>query len=314
MCVSAITVLGVDVGKPSLEFCGPSQHTTTGILNQPTPLRKFLAGAKEHHGQIHVVCEATGGYERLLVATCHALGLGISVVEPSRIRHFARSLGRLEKTDPIDAAVIREFGVRMPLRATAELEKSYQLLRDWVQLRDHYVERLKVERTFSQSVPNPEVQTVCAKQCDHLEALIAELEAKIDQFLQEQAPALNDQVQTLCLIKGLSSTSAAALLAYLPELGRCSNQAISKIAGLAPIADDSSHRHGPRHIQGGRAQARRVLYMLALVATQYNEHLKPFYQRLRSSGKPPKVALIAVARKLLVFLNSLLKPAHLQPA
>lgn len=313
MSVSAITVLGVDVAKPSLEFCGPTHHTTGEVLNQPTSLRRFLVGAKQRHGQIHVVCEATGGYERLLVATCHALGLHITVVEPSRIRHFARSLGRLEKTDPIDAMIIREFGVRMPLRAMNELEESYRLLRDWVQLRDHYVEQLKIERTFSQSVANPDVQKVCAKQCDHLEALISELEAKIDRFLQEQAPALNDQVQTLCLTKGVSSTSAAALVAYLPELGRCSNQAISKIAGLAPIADDSSQRHGPRHIHGGRAQARRLLYMLALVAARYNEHLKPFYLRLRHAGKPPKVALIAVARKLLVFLNSLLKPAHLQP-
>ena len=313
MSSSAITAIGIDVAKKSLEFCGPCALSSGSVGNEVEPLGTKLRVLLEMYPALHLVCEATGGCERLLVATAHALKIPISVIEPSRVRHFAQSLGLLEKTDPIDAQVLREFGQRMPLVKTTQLEASYQVLRDWVQVRDHYVERLKVEEAFLSSLGNPQMQRFVQKQCDHLEALIEEVETQIEAFLQTHAPELNDRVQTLCLVKGVAARSAASLLAYIPELGRIGDPQLSKLVGLAPIAHDSGEMKGPRHIARGRAPARRVLYMLALVAARYNEHLKPFYLRLRSNGKPPKVALIAVARKLLLFLNHLLKPAFEMP-
>jgi transposase len=313
MSSSAITAIGIDVAKLTLEFGGPCARSSGPVRNEPESVRTRLRALLKMYPALHLVCEATGGCERLLVATAHSLKIPISVVEPSRVRHFAQSLGRIEKTDPVDAQVLREFGQRMPLTQTRELEESYRVLRDWVQVRDHYIERLKVEETFLTSLANPKMRSLVQEQCDHLKSLIEEVEALIEAFLQEQAPELNDRVQTLCLVAGVAARSAVGLLAYIPELGRIGDQQLSKLVGLAPIAHDSGEINGPRHIAKGRAPARRILYMLALVAVRFNEHLKPFYLRLRSNGKPPKVALIAVARKLILFLNNLLKPAFNMP-
>ena len=164
--ITAITAIGVDVAKTSLVFAGPCARSTGSVLNQRAVLRA------------HLVCEATGGCERLLVATAHALKIPVSVLEPSRVRHFAQSLGRWEKTDPIDAEVLREFGQRMPLKAAEQLENNYQALRDWVQLRDHLVERLKVEQTFLKSLPNAKMQAVIAAGCRHLQRQIEQVEAQ----------------------------------------------------------------------------------------------------------------------------------------
>ena len=311
--IAAITAIGVDVAKTSLVFAGPCARSTSSVLNQPAVLRAYLLAIRAAHPAAHLVCEATGGCERLLVATAHALKIPVSVLEPGRVRHFAQSLGRWEKTDPIDAGVLREFGQRMPLKATEQLENNYQVLRDWVQLRDHLVERLKVEQTFLKSLPNAKMQAVIAAECRHLQRQIEKVEAQIETFLQTQAPELGDRVQTLCLVEGVATRGATALLAYMPELGRLEDSATSKLAGVAPLADDSGTREGPRHIAKGRAPVRRILYMLALVAARYNPHLRPYYLHLRAAGKPPKVALIAVARKLLIFLNRILKPAFVEP-
>ena len=313
MSSSAITAIGIDVAKLTLEFGGPCARSSGSVRNEPEPIRTRLRALLKMYPALHLVCEATGGCERLLVATAQSLKIPISVVEPSRVRHFAQSLGRIEKTDPVDAQVLREFGQRMPLTQTKEREESYRVLRDWVQVRDHYVEHLKVEETFLTSLANPKMRSLVQEQCDYLKSLIEEVEARIEAFLQEQAPELNDRVQTLCLVTGVAARSAAGLLAYIPELGRIGDQQLSKLVGLAPIAHDSGEMNGPRHIAKGRAPARRILYMLAMVAARFNEHLKPFYLRLRSNGKPPKVALIAVARKLILVLNTLLKPAFEMP-
>lgn len=313
MSLNAITAIGVDLAKASLQLCGPCGSSSGQVRNELQAVRARLRALQKMYPTLHLVCEATGGCERLLVSTAHALKIPISVVEPSRVRHFAQSLGCIEKTDPVDARVLREFGQRMPLTPCVPLEEPYRVLREWVQLRDHYIERLKVEETFMSSLASPSMQAVVKAECTGLTTRIEEIEARIETFLQESAPELNDRVQTLCLVTGVAARSACALLAYVPELGRIGDQPLSKLVGLAPIAHDSGDMHGPRHIARGRAPARRVLYMLALVAARFNEHLKPFYLRLRSNGKPPKVALIAVARKLLLFLNQLLKPAFLVP-
>lgn len=313
MSSSAITAIGIDVAKLTLEFGGPCARSSGSVRNDLEAIRRHLRTLLKLYPALHLVCEATGGCERLLVATAHSLKIPISVVEPSRVRHFAQSLGRLEKTDPVDAQVLREFGQRMPLTQTKELEESYRVLRDWVQVRDHYIEQLKIEEAFLSSLANPKMRSLVEEQCDHLKSRIAEVETMIETFLQEQAPELNDRVQTLCLVTGVASRSAVGLLAYIPELGRIGDAQLSKLVGLAPIAHDSGEMKGPRHIARGRAPARRILYMLSMVAARYNEHLNPFYLRLRSNGKPPKVALIAVARKLIIFLNNLLKPAFDMP-
>lgn len=310
----ATPYIGVDVSKRALQFKGPCPHSSGKLPNEAALLVRRLTQLHRLHPNLHLICEPTGGCERLLLATAHALAIPITLVDAWKVRHFAMGLGWIEKSDPLDAEVLRQYALTVSPAATPPAEANHALLRDWVQLREHYVQRLSEEQTFLQTLGNAQMQAWVQQQCERLTDLLAELDAKIETFLQQQAPQLNDKVQTLCLVTGVGQRIATALLAHLPELGRYRDAAIAKLAGVAPIVDDSGERSGNKHIARGRATARRVLYQAALVAAQHNEHLKPFYLRLRAKGKPPKVALIAVARKLLIFLNSLLKPAHSQPA
>jgi len=305
----ATPYVAFDVAKRTLQFEGPCRSSTGKILNQAAVLVRELTRLHQLYPTLHLICEPTGGYERLLLATAHALAIPITLVDAWKVRHFALGLGWLEKSDPIDAGLLRRYAQTAELRPTPPPEPAHAQLRDWVQLRDHYVQRLTEEQAFLQSVANAAVQSRVQEECEHLEALLEEVDARISEFLETQAPFLNDKVQTLCLVSGVGLRISTGLLAYLPELGHYTDAAIAKLAGVAPIVDDSGERSGNKHIARGRATARRVLYQAALVAAQHNEYLKPFYQRLRAAGKPAKVALIAVARKLLVFLNSLLKPA-----
>jgi transposase len=314
MSSCTIPYVACDVSKRTLHFAGPCRQSTGQIPNQADTLVRQLTRWRALYPGLHLVCEPTGGCERLLLATAHALQIPITLVDAWKVRHFARGLGWLEKSDPIDAALLRRYALTAECKPTPPTESAHAQLRDWVQLREHYVQRLSEEQTFAQTLGNAALQARVQQECEHLETLIEELEAKISEFLQTEAPALNDKVQTLCLVSGIGLRLATGLLAHLPELGRYRDSAIAKLAGVAPIVDDSGERSGNKHIARGRAPARRLLYQAALVAAQHNEHLKPFYRRLRQAGKPAKVALIAVARKLLVFLNSLLKPAHSLPA
>jgi transposase len=310
----ATPYVGFDVSKRTLQFEGPCRRSTGKISNQPEPLVRELKRLRELYPALHLVCEPTGGCERLLLATAHALQIPITLVDAWKVRHFALGLGWLEKSDPLDAALLRRYALTAVVEPTAPVDSNQAVLRDWVQLREHYVQRLSEEGTFCQTLGNARLQSRVQEECDHLQTLIEELDAQIAAFLETEAPELNDKVQTLCLVSGIALRIATGLLAHLPELGSFSNGAIAKLAGVAPIVDDSGERAGNKHIARGRAPARRVLYQAALVAAQHNEYLKPFYLRLRAAGKPAKVALIAVARKLLVFLNSLLKPAYPRPA
>ena len=307
------TYIAFDVSKDTLQLQGPDAGATGQIANTATIVLSTLKRLHRLHPGLHVICEPTGGYERLLVQGAHALGLPVTMVDAFKARHFALGLGWLEKNDRLDAALLRRYALAAEPAPTPPPSPEHAQLRDWVQLREHYVQRLSMEQTFGQTLGRPQLQTRVLEECARLEVLIAELDTEIAAFLETQAPALQDKVQTLCLVSGIGLRVATGLLAHLPELGTFSDRAIAKLAGLAPIVDDSGTRVGHKHIARGRAPARRILYQAALVAAQHNEYLRPFYQRLRAAGKPAKVALIAVARKLLVFLNSLLKPAFLQP-
>lgn len=313
MSSTAIAYVACDVSKATLQFAGPCRASTGKSLNQASAVLREVKRLHQLYPQLHLVCEPTGGYERLLLATAHALKVPITLVDAWKVRHYALGLGWLEKSDPIDAELLRRYAMTAEVRPTPPGEATHERLRDWVQLREHYVQRLVEDQTFAQTLRDPTVQKRLLADCAKLEKKLAALDAEIGDFLQKEAPALHDKVQTLCLVTSVGPRIATGLLAYLPELGTYSDGAIAKLAGVAPIVDDSGTRSGNKHIARGRAPARRILYQAALVAARHNEYLKPFYQRLRLAGKPAKVALIAVARKLLVFLNSLLKPAHLLP-
>lgn len=299
MSPSATLVIGVDVASTELVFCDGQVHR---VPNQPAAVRRFL---RRVPAEALLVCEATGGYERLLVAKCHALGLAVHVANPRRVRDFARSLGRLEKTDPLDAAVIRRYGEVMHPAPTPPAVPAQTQLRELVELR-HALGEEHTRWSNRLAHATRLTRAAHARRLRHIARELAEVDAQIERHLAAH-PALHDQAQTLCLVPGVGLTTAAVVLAHLHEIGQLNRRQAAKLAGLAPLPHDSGLHRGPAHIAHGRAALRKALYCAALVAVRWHDELRVFYQRLRAHGKPPKLALVAVARKLLLILNSLLK-------
>jgi transposase len=258
------------------------------------------------HPGSHVVCEATGGYEREVVAALHEAKVAVSVLNPARVRHFAKATGQRAKSDPIDAALLTDYGVKLqpqPTPPRTELEKQ---LTELVRRRAQLIEFLVAQRHQLQLLTLPKLKKQARSLIRRLEADRDEIQEQL-QALRAEEPALDERARKLEAITGVAATTALGVLAELPELGTLNRKQVAALAGLAPHPRDSGQWHGKRTIGGGRSQVRRALYMAALVAARCNQQLKVFYQRLRAAGKPAKVALTAVMRKLIVLMNHILK-------
>jgi transposase len=296
---SATPVIGIDVASRELVICNGQ---VSQLTNTPTAVRLFLRTVPP---ETLLVCEATGGYERILVAEAHALGRQIHVANPRRVRDFARSLGRLEKTDAVDAAVIRHYGEAIRPAPTPPADPAQAQLRELVDLRHDLSEE---QTRWSNRLAHATALTrkAVARRLRTVAREMAEVERQIERHLAAHPP-LQDKAQTLCLIPGVGLTTAAVVLAHLAEVGQLNRRELAKLAGLAPLKHESGDYRGQAHIAHGRAPLRKALYCAALVAVRWNDDLRVFYQRLRANGKPPKVALVAAARKLLLILNAILK-------
>jgi transposase len=294
--------VGADVAKDTIAFCGPTAAT---VENAPAALRAHLgvlpAGA-------HLVCEATGRHHHALQQACAALGRPLTVLNPAHARAFARSLGRHEKTDTVDAALLRRLGMERRPAPTPPPGPEHRALLDLLMVRTALVEQLGACRRRD-CLLSPAASRELRALIRALETRRRAVERQLDAWLAAAPAAWQDRVQTLCLVPGVHVLSALQLAAYLPELGACNRRQIAKLCGLAPLAWDSGRLHGVRCIQHGRAPARRVLYQCAVVAARWHESLAPFYRQLRARGKPAKVAYVAVARKLALLLNAVLRPA-----
>jgi transposase len=294
---------GLDIAKLNLQL-----HLAGRIHDLPNTaaghcrLLKLLTA----HVGAHVVCEATGGYERAVVAALHAAKVPISVLNPARVRHFARATGQRAKTDDIDAAVLSAYGQALQPKPTAPRTEQEQQLAELVRRRVQVLEILVAQRQQVERLTVPALRRQAQSLVRRLERDVAHIEAQL-QALRTQAATLNARVQKLEAITGVGAITALGVLAELPELGTLNRRQAAALAGLAPHPRESGQWHGRRSIGGGRAPVRRALYMAALVAAHANHHLKEFYQRLRATGKPAKVALTAVMRKLIVLMNHILK-------
>lgn len=301
MIPTTSSYVGADVAQDTIAFCGV---TTATIENTLGALRRYVEALP---AASHLVCEATGRHHHRLQQVCQALDRPLSVLNPAHVRAFARSLGQWEKTDALDAALLRRFGEERRPAPTPPPSAEHRALLDLLMIRSALVEEIGAHRMRLHLLA-PVAQREVRSLLRSLEARQAALERRLDAWL-EQAPALwRDRVQTLCLTVGVGILSALQLLAYLPELGTCNRRQIAKLPGLAPLPWDSGQLHGVRRIQHGRAPARRVLYQCAVVAARHNDTLRAHYQQLRARGKPPKVAFVALARKLVIYLNALLRP------
>jgi transposase len=253
-----------------------------------------------------IVLEATGGLEMPVVNALHAAGLPVLVVNPRQVRAFAKALGQLAKTDRLDARVLAHFAaaIKPPLRPIKSKEE--QELAALSRRRDQLVEMLVDEKNRRTSAPSDTVRDQIKEHIDWLEEGIAELDQQLKALLQASASwqAKDDILQS---VPGIGPVVSFSMIADLPELGTLNRQQISKLVGVAPLNHDSGQQRGTRHIYGGRAELRRLLYMAALSATRHNLVIKEFYERLCAKQKPFKVAITACMRKLLSIINVMVR-------
>ncbi len=299
--------LGADVAKDQIVLAAGELAVPNAIANDPAGHRALVKSLVAAPGAVQVVCEATGPYHRAFVAALHAAGLLVSVINPRCARDFARAHNRLAKTDAIDAATLADYGRCCQPPPTPRPEPCLTELQQLVTRRRQLVEdRARETNRTEEGVALRRVQTSLRR---HLRYLDGEIEA-LDQAIAaliEATPVLQARARVLRQVKGVGPVTAAVLLADLPELGTFNKNQVAALAGLAPFNRDSGTWRGTRSIRGGRDAVRRILYMAALSATRSNPILKAVYHRLRTNGKAHKVALVAVMRKLLIHLNSLLK-------
>ena len=297
--------LGLDVAKASVEFASEPAGLGGQFTTDPSGLAALVTQCQAQPVTL-IMLEATGGYEAPVAAALASAGLPVAVVNPRQVRDFARALGRLAKTDRIDAQVLALFGARLqpaprPLPDAATQELEAVLLR-----RRQLLEMLHAERQRLPRAHGREVRRNLRAHIRWLERSLVDTDATLATLIQA-SPLWRVQDQLLQSVPGVGPALARSLLALLPELGHLDRRQIAALVGVAPLAQDSGMQRGRRHCWGGRPALRTVLYMGALVAARWNPVLRPFYQRLRAKGKPAKVALIAVARKLLTILNAMMR-------
>lgn len=309
---SITSFVGIDVAKRSLQL-SVLPNATSSTFRHDSQGRGQLLGQLPPPGTCLVVVEATGGYERLLVAELADAGHRVAVVNPRQVRDFAKALGILAKTDRLDASVLARFGQQVRPRPQAqtpekqgELEQLVVRRRQLVALRT--AEKNRLETSTAKAVRKSLQQTI-----DHLNRQIRRLEKDILARVES-----NDQwkgkAQLIQSVPGVGPVTGITLVAELPELGHLNRSKIAALVGVAPFNRDSGRFHGKRSIWGGRASVRSALYMAALTARRSNPVIRAFADRLAHAGKPFKVVITACMRKLLVILNTLLKTnAHWKP-
>ena len=305
-------ICGVDVASRSLEVRIGQQGAAGSFTNDPEGIAALGAFCRAHQVEL-VAMEATGGYEQPAFAQLSEQGLPVAILNPRAVRQFAQSMGRLEKTDSIDAGMIAWYAEVKQSPPLCLAPASQQHLRALVtrlrQLTDVRSAQLNQQRL----VTDRAVQASFKKLLAVLARQIRELERRIATLI-EQDPLWRELNQAFRTIKGVADRTVARLMAEMPEIGALSNKTVSKLAGVAPLANDSGKHQGKRAVRGGRAAVRQILFIVASVVGRYEPDFIAFQQRLRTAGKPPKVVRIALAHKLLVRLNAKAREVRLRIA
>jgi len=297
--------LGVDISKDSLDAYLHPEGAARRFANDRkgfTALIGWLGGRTI----ARIVYEPTGAYHRAFETRLLEAGFTLAKVNPRQARRFAEAIGTNAKTDAVDAAMLARLGALIEPRALTPTSLLLGEMKDLLVARRALVK----DRTAAQNRAQQRTLALLKTQArERLKQIERQIEA-IDQALQERLdaePALKARFDILLSIPGLGKTTAFALLIDMPELGTIENSCAASLAGLAPMARDSGQWRGKRFIRGGRAELRRALYMPALVAMRFNPNLKDVYNRLIRSGKPAKVALVAIMRRLIVLANARLR-------
>jgi transposase len=297
--------VGIDVSKARLDIGVLPNEATWSTTNDDEGISGLVDKIRELAPAL-VLLEATGGLERRVLARLTGAGLPAMAINPRNVRDFAKSLGKLAKTDRIDALVLARFAqaVRPPLRPV--LDEQSQELQAQLTRRRQLVEMIVAEKNRLVATDTKKVRKLIKAHIDYLEKQLTINEYDLDQTIK-QSPVWLEKVDLLESVPGVGRVTASTLVALLPELGTLGRKQISALVGVAPFNRDSGTLRGRRTIWGGRASVRAVLYMAALVSARWNPAIRALYSRLRAAGKRSKVALVACMRKLLTILNALLR-------
>jgi len=301
----AVVYIGVDVAKASLDAAWA--ECSRRFANNKSGLSALTKWIKQSPFAVHLICEASGGYERGLLDAAEQNGIKVTLVQANRVRQYARAAGILAKTDKVDARVLCAFGSAMQPKPTPPLSAQQKRLRELETQRQHLSRMMVAEQNRLAQLNDKELQRLTRSLLATLKKQLAAIDMRMVGLIAEDQ-TLKQKAQKLTAVAGVGTRTAVLLLARMPELGTLNRTQAAALAGLAPFNRDSGTLRGKRTIFGGRRALRCGLYMAALVAARHNLILRDFYQRLRNNGKPHKVALTAVMRKLLLALNHTLKP------
>lgn len=298
--------VGIDVSKAALDVCFDGQTMT--VTNSKEGIKQLLRCVfpkKSSHTDTLFLCEATGGYERLLTSQLHEKGFLIKVEHANRIRYFAKSKGLLAKTDKIDAKMIQNYGETLNIQPKMMHSSNIEYeLSELIKRREQLLEDKSREVARLEKENITIVKKSLKLHLTWLDKQIKDLDSRIKELSQSEE--IKREIDLLMSIPSIGPVVATTLVALLPELGHLTNKQISALVGVAPYNRDSGLYRGKRFVQGGRSLVRSKLYMAAVAAIRCNSDLANFYKRLRQAGKPAKLAITAMIRKLLTIANSVI--------
>jgi transposase len=300
--------VGVDVGKDHVDVV-IGEQASRRFSNDEAGITELVAVLSASPPRL-VVMEASGGYHRRLLASLTVSKIAAVAVNPRQVRDFAKAMGRLEKTDQVDAQVLRLFAERIRPEVRVVPDEQTHILQELLGRRRQIVEMLVAERNRIQQARSKAVRKDIQLHIDWLKKRLRDTDRELDAEVG-QMPAWEAKVELLQQLDGVGRVTALTLLCAVPEIGTLNRRQIAKLVGVAPLCCDSGKQSGIRRIWGGRADARATLYMATLVATRHNAAIRAFYTRLLAAGKLKKVALVACMRKLLTIANAIIR-AHLQ--
>lgn len=295
--------VGLDIAKDQLDYC--LSDTEEGRIPNTSASRAQFIKKLKTLGTARIVCEASGGYEKIVVAELLEAGVEVCVVQPGRVRAFARAEGLLAKTDRIDASLLRRYGQKITPRLAGPVDQAAATLRELLEHRRQLTTQLtEVEDRLT--LAGPTLHKLLQRQKAFVKNQIEQVEKLIVVHINHDLD-LRAKSERLQQIKGVGPVLSATILAYVPELGRIESAQLCALVGVAPHPKDSGTTRSPRYVRGGRPQVRNVLYMAAVCAARFNPILAAFYERLRAKGKPAKVCLVAVMRKMVCLMNRLIQ-------
>jgi transposase len=300
---------GVDVSKARLDACIEPGGTFASFENDAAGVAALAAFCRQHRAQL-VVMEASGGCERQAFLLLWEASIACALTNPRSVRRYAEAMGILEKTDRIDAGVIARFGIAKDIKPTPLPNPQQRRLKALVARLRQVTDDLTIQKQRRSAA------SIEAEMLASLDEVIALLKRQSRTLEGEIASMIDDDplwaqiANALRAVKGVAGRTIARVMADLPEIGIYSNKAITKLSGLAPLADDSGTRSGKRHVRGGRESVRSILFLVAEIARRFDPSLAQFHRKLSEAGKPKMVVRVALARKLLVRLNAKARDAR----